>query len=194
MADYVIGISGASGSIYGVRLIRELAARNHGVDVVATNAGIKVMEEELGVSGQDGMENALAPPAKGRFAIWRNDDYSAPFMSGSNAFDAVVIIPCSAGKLAAIAGGISGNLLERTADVALKEKRQLILVVRETPLNLIHLENMVKVAKAGAQVLPASPAFYHHPKTVDDMVNFIVGKVLNLLRIEHDLLGGWGLK
>jgi 4-hydroxy-3-polyprenylbenzoate decarboxylase len=123
--------------------------------------------------------------------IWENDNIEAPFMSGSNAPEAVVIIPCSVGKLAAIANGISGNLLERIADVALKERRRLILVVRETPLSLIHLENMVKAARAGAEILPAMPAFYHHPRTVDDMVNFIVGKVLNLLRIEHNLFKGW---
>ena len=112
-------------------------------------------------------------------------------MSGSNAPEAVVIIPCSVGKLSAIANGISSNLLERMADVAIKERKQLILVVRETPLSLIHLENMVKVARAGAQILPAMPAFYHHPKKIDDMVNFIVGKVLNLLKIEHQLFKGW---
>jgi len=123
--------------------------------------------------------------------IWGNDDFNAPFMSGSNVPEAVIIIPCSMGKLASVANGISGNLLERIADVALKEKRQLILVVRETPLSLIHLENMVKVARAGAQILPAMPAFYHYPKTVDDMINFVVGKVLNLLRIEHNLFKGW---
>lgn len=194
MADYVIGITGASGSIYGVRLVQELSARNHHVHVVVTNAGMKVMQEELGISGLEALDTLFTSRKKTRIRIWQNDDFTAPFMSGSNAFEAVVIIPCSVGKLAAIANGISGNLLERTADVALKEKRQLILVVRETPLSLIHLENMVSVARAGAQILPAMPAFYHHPKTVDDMVNFIAGKVLNLLRIEHNLLKGWGTR
>jgi flavin prenyltransferase len=191
LADYVVGITGASGSIYGVRLIRELATRNHHIDVVITNAGKKVMAEELGVSGQKEIENLLVSRKNVQIRIYENDDFTAPFMSGSNIFEAVVIIPCSVGKLSAIANGISGNLLERAADVALKENRQLLLVVRETPLSLIHLENMVKVVKAGAQVVPAMPAFYHDPKTVDDMVNFIVGKVLNLLKIEHDLFRGW---
>jgi len=191
LSDYVIGITGASGSIYGVRLIHELVSRKHHVDVVITNAGKKVMEEELGISGSKEIKNLLLSPKNVQIRIYENDDFTAPFMSGSNAYEAVIIIPCSVGKLAAIANGISGNLLERTADVALKEKRQLVLVVRETPLSLIHLENMVKVVKAGAQVLPAMPAFYHHPKTIDDMVNFIVGKVLNLLRIDHNLLKGW---
>jgi len=187
----VIGITGASGSIYGVRLIHELVSRKHHVDVVITNAGKKVMEEELGISGSKEIKNLLLSPKNVQIRIYENDDFTAPFMSGSNAYEAVIIIPCSVGKLSAIANGISGNLLERTADVALKEKRPLLLVVRETPLSLIHLENMVKVVKAGAQVLPAMPAFYHHPKTIDDMVNFIVGKVLNCLRIEHNLLKGW---
>lgn len=191
MSDYVIGITGASGSIYGVRLIHELVSRKHHVDVVITNAGKKVMEEELGISGSKEIKNLLLSPKNVQIRIYENDDFTAPFMSGSNAYEAVIIIPCSVGKLSAIANGISGNLLERTADVALKEKRPLLLVVRETPLSLIHLENMVKVVKAGAQVLPAMPAFYHHPKTIDDMVNFIVGKVLNLLKIEHNLLKGW---
>jgi len=191
LPDYVIGITGASGSIYGVRLIHELVSRKHHVDVVITNAGKKVMEEELGISGSKEIKNLLVSPKNVQIRIWENDDFTAPFMSGSNAYEAVIIIPCSVGKLAAIANGISGNLLERTADVALKEKRPLLLVVRETPLSLIHLENMVKVVKAGALVLPAMPAFYHHPKTIDDMVNFIVGKVLNLLRIDHNLLKGW---
>ena len=191
MSEYVIGITGASGSIYGVRLIRELARKKHHVDVVITSAGNQVMKEELGVSDFGNMGKLGLSKYQGNIKIWENDDFEAPFMSGSSAPEAVIIIPCSVGKLAAIANGISGNLIERTADVALKEKRQLILVVRETPFSLIHLENMVKVARAGAQILPAMPAFYHHPRTIDDMVNFIVGKVLNLLKIKHNLFKGW---
>lgn len=191
MADYVIGITGASGSIYGVRLIQELAARDHNVHVVITNAGKMVMAEEMGISKSKSAEQLFRYCKKGKVTVWQNNDFTAPFMSGSNAYKAVIIIPCSVGKLSAIANGISGNLIERTADVALKERRPLILVVRETPLSLIHLENMVKVARAGAQILPAMPAFYHHPRTIDDMVNFIIGKVLNFLGIEHNLLRGW---
>jgi flavin prenyltransferase len=192
VSNYVVGITGASGSVYGVRLIRELALRKHRIDVVITNAGKQVMKEELGVSAfKSAMDKLGLSKVRSQMTIWENDNFEAPFMSGSSAPEAVIIIPCSMGKLAAVANGISSNLLERTGDVALKERRQLILVVRETPFSLIHLENMVKVARAGAQILPAMPAFYHHPKTIDDMVDFVVGKVLNLLRIEHNLFKGW---
>jgi len=191
MSNYVVGITGASGSIYGIRLIQQLALKKHTVNVVVTSAGKMVMKEELGVSGLGKMDKLGLSKVKNNIKIWENNNFEAPFMSGSSAPEAVIIIPCSVGKLAAIANGISGNLVERTADVALKEKRQLILVVRETPLSLIHLENMVKVTRAGAHILPAMPAFYHHPKTIDDMVNFVVGKVLNLLRIEHNLFKSW---
>ncbi len=191
MSNYVIGITGASGSIYGIRLVWELALKKHLVDVVITSAGKIVMKEELGVPGFEKPDKLGLSKIRDRIRVWENDNFEAPFMSGSSAPEAVIIIPCSVGKLAAVANGISGNLLERTADVALKERRPLILVVRETPLSLIHLENMVKVARAGAQMLPAMPAFYNHPKTIDDMVNFVVGKVLDLLRIEHNLFKGW---
>lgn len=187
----MVGITGASGSIYGVRLIQELGLRKHNVNVIITSAGKKVMMEELGVSGLEQMDKMGLAEISSQVKIWENDDLDAPFISGSNAPKAVVIIPCSMGKLAAVANGISSNLLERAADVSLKERRQLILVVRETPLSLIHLENMLKVARAGAQVLPAMPAFYHHPETVSDMVDFIVGKVLNLLGVKHQLFKRW---
>ncbi len=191
MSEYVVGITGASGSIYGIRLVEELLAAGHRVELIVTDAGEKVMKEELRTSGRKAYERLLAARKNAPLRLWRNDDFTAPFMSGSNAFEAVVVIPCSVGKLAAIANGLSGNLLERTADVALKEKRKLVLVLRETPLSPIHIENMLKVARAGAHILPAMPAFYHRPKTIDDMVDFIVGKVLNLLGIEHKLLRGW---
>lgn len=191
MADFLIGITGASGTIYGIRLIQELGRRKHNVNVVITSAGKKVMMEELGVSSLEQRDKLGLAETSFNVKIWENDNFEAPFMSGSNAPEAVVIIPCSMGKLAAVANGISGNLLERLADVALKEKRKLILVARETPLSLIHLENMVKAAKAGATILPAMPAFYHHPETINDMVDFIVGKVLNILGIEHKLFKGW---
>ena len=187
----MVGITGASGSIYGVRLVQELAKKKHRVDVVVTSAGKMVMREELGVSGFADMEKLGLSGIRKQIKIWENDNFKAPFMSGSNAPEAVVICPCSMGKLAALANGISGNLIERTADVALKERRQMILVVRETPLSLVHLENMVRAARAGAQILPAMPAFYHHPRTIDDMVDFVVGKILGLLRIEHNLFKGW---
>jgi flavin prenyltransferase len=192
LSNYVVGITGASGSIYGIRLIQELALRKHRIDAVITNAGKQVMKEELGISSLKTETDKLGlSKIQGQLTLWENDNFEAPFMSGSSAPEAIIIIPCSMGKLAAVANGISNNLLERTADVALKERKQLILVVRETPFSLIHLENMVKVARAGAQILPAMPAFYHHPKTIDDMVNFVVGKVLNLLRIEHNLFKSW---
>lgn len=191
MSDFVVGITGASGSIYGIRLIQELGRRKHTVNVVITSAGKQVMKEELGTPVLEEINKPGVSEISSYLKVWENDDFEAPFMSGSNAPEAVILIPCSMGKLASVANGISGNLLERIADVALKERRHLILVVRETPLSLIHLENMVKVTKAGATVLPAMPAFYHHPKTIDDMVNFIVGKVLNLLRIEHNLFKEW---
>lgn len=190
MAEYVVGITGASGSIYGIRLIQELARARQVVHVVVTSAGRAVMKEELGTD--DVRKSVPAGKTKKMIRVWEHDDFSAPFMSGSNPPGAVVVIPCSMGQLAAIANGMSDTLLERTADVALKEKKPLILAVRETPLSLIHIENMLKAAKAGAHIVPAMPAFYHHPETVDDIVNFLVGKVLNLLSVRHTLFRPWG--
>lgn len=190
MSDFVIGITGASGSIYGIRLIHELSLKNHRINVIITSAGRIVMQEELGGLGNREIKKIFIK--KDNVKIWDEIDFSVPFISGSNAPDAVIVIPCSMGSLSSIANGISGNVLERAADVVLKERKQLILVIRETPLSLIHIENMLKAAKAGALILPAMPAFYNHPKTVDDMVNFVVGKVLNILSIEHKLFKSWG--
>lgn len=187
LSDFVVGITGASGSIYGVRLVEEFLKSGYGVDLVITPTGERVMAEEL--PGFDLKKDFGKGGA--RLRIWKSDDYSATFLSGSRAPRAVIIIPCSMGTLGALANGISSNLLERAADVALKEKKQLILVPRETPLNLIHLENMAKLARAGADILPAMPAFYHSPKDIEGLVNFIVGKVFDLLGVEHYLFKRW---
>ncbi len=192
MAEYVVGITGASGGIYAIRLIHELLMRENLVNVVITDAGRMVMKEELGVDGFDVPSELGFEDTKEKLKVWSNNDFSAPFMSGSNSPDGVIITPCSMGKLGAIAAGISTNLLERAADVALKERRRLILVVRETPLNLIHIENMAKVTRAGGVILPATPAFYQKPESVADMIDFITGKVLDMIGIQHDLYKKWG--
>lgn len=184
---FLIGITGASGSIYGIRLVEELVKKGHEINLVITYAGKQVIKEEVGNSF---IEDFLSM-YKNKIKIWDENDFSAPFISGSNTIDYQIIIPCSMSKLSAIANGISKNILERTADVVLKEKKLLILVLRETPLNLIHIENMLKAVKAGALIVPAMPAFYHRPETIDDIVNFMVGKVLNLIGIKHSLFKKW---
>ncbi len=172
----LVAITGASGVIYGIRLFNVLKKLNMETYCIITNAGLKVIEEEYG---------------KIPFEYYKENDFSIPFVSGSQKLDAMVVIPCSMKTLALIANGIALNNITRIADVMLKEKRKLIIVPRETPLNVIHLENMLKLAKAGAIILPAMPAFYHKPKDMDDIINFIIGRVLDCLGIEHNLYKRW---
>jgi len=178
-----VGISGASGIIYGVRLLQVLKMSNVETHLVITRAAEKVMEVEG--------ELSLIQIRKLSTRFYSVNDVAAPISSGSFLTDGMVVIPCSTKTLAGIANGFSDNLLLRAADVTVKERRPLILVVRETPLSTIHLRNMLKLANIGVTILPASPAFYHKPTTVNDLVDHIVGKVLDILNIKHELYERW---
>jgi 4-hydroxy-3-polyprenylbenzoate decarboxylase len=195
MKTFTVGITGASGAIYGVRLVQEILKSGHKVHLVVTEAGWQVFREELLWDTEDRdaviMEH-FALFGEERFFYHTLRDFNAPIASGSYQNDGMVIIPCSMGTLSGIAHGASGNLLERTADVMLKESRKLVLVPRETPLHKIHLENMIKVTDAGGKIVPAMPGFYHLPKSMDDLVNFLVGKVLDNLGVHHELFTRWG--
>lgn len=179
----VVGVTGGSGVIYGIRLLEVL--KKHKIEtflVVSPAAGITIKAEtDHGVSYLEKLATKT----------FRFNDIAAPISSGSFLFDAMVVIPCSMHTLGALASGTADNLVTRAAEVTLKERRTLIVVPRETPMTLIHLENMVKIAHAGAIVVPAMPAFYHRPKSLDDIINHLVGKVLDLLAIKHDEFTRW---
>lgn len=194
----IVAITGASGSIYGLRLISELLEKMGDVNIIISPSGFLVIEHELGLKfgrNKKQIESALKRYFKNSNAnliCHPYDDLLSPLSSGSSSSKDMIICPCSMGTLARIACGVSGNLIERTADVVLKEKGRLIIVPRETPLNVIHLENMLKLCKMGAHIIPAMPAFYHKPKKVEDMVDFVVGKILDAMGIENKLYKRWG--
>lgn len=181
MMRVVVGVGGASGSIYAHRLLAVLAGLpDVQAQVVFSRTGRLVWTDEVGVD-----------PADHGFPVFRPTDMTAPFASGSDRFDAMVVVPCSAGGLARIAHGISADLMGRAADVALKERRKLVLVVRESPYNLIQLKNMVAVTEAGATVLPASPSFYSNPETLTQLVDTVTARILDHLGIDNDLVRRW---
>jgi len=182
MRRLIVAITGASGVIYGVRLL-EVARDFFETHLIITDSGRRVMEYELDV-GLDYVKSLA-------HRVYWEHEIDAPVSSGSFNPVGMVIAPCSTKTLALIAHGISINLVTRAAEVVLKERRKLILLLRETPLNLIHIENMRLAASAGAIIMPASPAFYHKPKCVGDMVDFIVGRILDLLEVEHNLYRRW---
>jgi 4-hydroxy-3-polyprenylbenzoate decarboxylase len=198
VSRYFVGLTGASGHVYGAALIRALVRLGHQVDVSITEAGCKVLRHELGVdAGLHGEHLSRALPAwvgadiAARVRAFDATAIESPPSSGTALTGGVIVCPCSMGTLARIAVGFSSNLVERAADVALKERRPLVLVPREAPLSAIHLENMLRLARLGASIVPASPGFYHRPKTIDDLVDHVVGKVLDLLRIQHELGARW---
>lgn len=198
MTRYFVGITGASGHAYAETLVRALVACGHDVDLSVTDAGAKVMRHELRVDPGDHGEllherlvEWLGPAARGRVRAFRSDAVEAPPSSGTSLTGGVILCPCSMGTLARVSVGFSSNLVERAADVALKEGRRLLIVPRETPLSIVHLENMLRLARLGAIVLPAMPGFYHHPRTKDDLVNHVVGKILDRLGVENQVGARW---
>jgi 4-hydroxy-3-polyprenylbenzoate decarboxylase len=209
MAIYTVAITGASGSIYGVRLLTYLLKKKHTVYLTVTKEGGLILKEEAGLDWkEDQIEKEMKPQKETEKEIekkirrdlkikeanlhyFREDNLSASIASGSAKVDAMIVIPCSMKSLSGIACGYANNLVERAADVMLKERRTLILVPREMPLNSIHLRNMLVLSEMGVKIIPAMPAFYSHPETMDDLVNFVVGKVLDSLGIENNLFRRW---
>ena len=192
----VVAICGASGSIYGIRLLKALLKNPVNIYLIISSAGYKVLEHETGYSGESFSsflkDKGITSNKNAYLYTHDQDDFFAPPASGSFRNDGMVIAPCSMKTLGAIAAGIADNLIHRAADVNLKEKRPLILLPRETPLSIIHLKNMCVAAKAGATIMPPSPSFYANPQNISDLVDSVIARVLDHLKIEHDLVKEWG--
>jgi 4-hydroxy-3-polyprenylbenzoate decarboxylase len=190
-----LGITGASGAPYAARLVAALAAADCEVGVCASSAGIEVLATELYGNPRLSRDETLArllEHAGGAATVYEPNDWKAPYASGSARVDAYVLCPCSMGTLGSIAAGTMSNLIQRAASVALKEGRKLVLMPRETPLSEIHLRNMLTARRAGATILFLAPGFYHGAETVDDLVDFVVGRCLDQLGLENALVRRWG--
>lgn len=195
MSTYVVAISGASGAVYGVRLLEYLLKEKYKVYLTLSHEARLIIRDELGLEwGSHFAETAEILKRKyADFDLVYCDekDMTAPIASGSVLTQGMIVAPCSMKTLAAIAHGFSSNLIERAADVTLKERRPLLLIPRETPLSQVHLRNMLMLSEMGATLIPAMPAFYNHPRSIDDMVHFIVGRVLDGLKIENRIYNRW---
>ncbi|HSC74442.1 MAG TPA: flavin prenyltransferase UbiX [Gaiellaceae bacterium] len=191
-----LGITGASGAPYAARLVEVLAQADVELGICASGAGIEVLATELygnaRLSRDETLERLLEQARGGTVTVYDPNDWKAPYASGSAKVDAYVVCPCSMGTLGTIASGAMSNLIHRAASVALKEERKLILMPRETPLSTIHLRNMLTVKEAGATVLFLAPGFYHGAESVDDLVNFVVGRAVDLLGLDVALVKRWG--
>ena len=189
----VVGITGASGAPYAVRLLEALVARSQPVSLIVSDHGARLLDTELGISSVDALRDRIGASRWDRVVrVYDDRDRGAAPASGSALTTGMVICPCSMCTISAIAVGASRSLIERAADVVLKERRRLLVVPRETPYSAIHLENMLTLTRAGAVVLPASPGFYHRPTSIDDLVNFVVARVLDHLGVEHAMAPRWG--
>jgi flavin prenyltransferase len=189
----VVAITGASGAPYAVRLLEQLVAAERGLQLIVSGHGLRLLQTEMAIDSIAALRMRVGAEAWDRHVtVFDDNDRGAGPASGSALNAGMVICPCSMGTLSAIAVGASRSLVERAADVALKERRPLLLIQRETPLSAIHLENMLRVTRAGAIVMPASPGFYHRPASVDDLVNFIVARVLDHLGVPQGLVERWG--
>ncbi|MGZ8377664.1 MAG: UbiX family flavin prenyltransferase [Gemmatirosa sp.] len=189
----VVAITGASGAPYAVRLLRALMVAERPVWLVVSAHGFRLLETESGIASLEQLRASVGHEAWDRLVtVYDDRDRGARPASGSARTAGMVVCPCSMGTLAAVSQGTSRSLVERAADVVLKERRPLVLVTRETPLSMVHLENMLRVTRAGAIVLPASPGFYHRPTRIDELVDFVVARVLDLLDVDHDVGRRWG--
>ncbi len=182
--NIIVGISGGSGAIYAVALLKYLREFGVTTHLVASKMGANVMEQECGVS--------LAELEGMADYFYDNDNFNAPIASGSAKMDGMVVAPCSMKTLASIANGIADSLLTRAADVTIKEQRKLVLLAREMPLSQIHLENMLSLAKQGVVIMPPAPPFYQHPETISDLVAEVVGRTMDQLGVPNDLVRRWG--
>lgn len=196
MSRYTVVITGASGSVYGLRLVEQLLSGGAEVTLIVTPRGAEVMAYETGLklpqsNARDSVLRFLEQRPDMPLRVVADDDMFDAVASGSNSTDGMFVCPCSMGFVGSLAAGIASDLAERAADVALKEHRPLVLVPRETPLGLIHLRNLTTLAEAGAIIVPAMPAFYTRPTSLDDAVSFVVGKALDVLGIPHDLYPRW---
>ena len=197
MGTYIVGITGASGSTYALRLMELLLAQGHQVLCTVTAAGKLVLRHELDIDLAGMEEPAAGSYLRGilkageAFAYYDVENIAAPIASGSVRADAMVVVPCSMGTLAGIRSGISRNLLERAADVMMKERKKLLIVPREAPYNSIHLENMLALSRDGVTVMPASPGFYAKPQSLQQLVDYFVGRLMDQLGLEHNLISRW---
>jgi len=199
----IVALSGASGTVYGIRTLQFLLSNNYKVDLVISESASRVAKEEINLNLSlepeilkeqvlSYLEESSGKKLQRAFLnVWKHNDIAASISSGSYRTLGMIIIPCSMGTIGAIASGTSDNLLTRAADVCLKERRKIVLVPREMPLSTIHLENMLKLSKMGAIIAPACPGFYHKPKELIDSIDFVVGKALDLFGIEHSLFKRW---